>query len=97
MNDNFTNWVFLICFLAMVLGAFRGYLTTESEATKALHTQGFTDCELTDTAYVFVAWRGCGSDAARYDFRATNPIGKRVNVSVCVGWPFKGATVRTEY
>jgi hypothetical protein len=74
----------------------RGAMADEAGAVEALETQGFSDVTITGHAYMLVGLRGCSEkDAARFDATATNPLGKRVDVQVCAGWPFKGHTVRT--
>lgn len=72
-----------------------GELASQSNAEQALTNLGFTRVHLR-TRHVFaVEIQGCGKeDVAKFDFTATNPVGRTVSVSVCEGWPFKGATVR---
>lgn len=73
-----------------------GTLVPESEAVNALQTQGYADVKITHKGIYFMRLRGCGTgDAAKFDATATNARGQKVNVYVCVGWPFKGATVRS--
>jgi hypothetical protein len=74
----------------------RGVLTEKTQAVAALEAQGYEDIEIVDKAWFFVGFRGCGNDAARYTANVTNPRGKKVQVYVCVGWPFKGSTVRSQ-
>jgi hypothetical protein len=81
--------------IALVLMG-RGSCADPQSAVTALKNQGFSHVIIIDQSYMFVGVRGCdGSDAARFTAQATNPVGKRVKLYVCVGWPFKGATIRT--
>jgi hypothetical protein len=80
-----------------ILSIFRGELVDSSEAVRALQTQGYSEIKITDKAVAFVGLRGGDrGDAAMFTAHAKNPIGRDVTVYVCVGWPFKGATVRTK-
>lgn len=73
-----------------------GKFVDESTAIRALEKQGYSNIEVVDKDIWFVSLRGCGDeDVAKFDAVATNPAGKEVDVFVCIGWPFKGATVRT--
>ncbi len=85
--------VFIVLFtLALIRGVFVG----ENAAIRALETQGYSEVRIVDKDIWFVGMRGCGDeDAAKFDAVAINPAGNEVDVFVCVGWPFKGATVRT--
>jgi hypothetical protein len=86
--------VFVLCFLVF---GFRGLLVGPSRAVEALETQGYSNIQVVDRKWFLVCVRGCdGGDGARFDVKATNPVGKQVHLFVCVGWPFKGATIRTE-
>ena len=91
----------VILYLLLVVGllfvaTFRGLWVDESAAARALETQGYSDVQITDYKWFVVGMRGCGGDAARFDATATNPAGNQVQLFVCVGWPFKGSTVRSE-
>ncbi len=73
-----------------------GMMVDQSEAICTMENQGYTDVKVTDKSIFFLTLRGCGSgDAAKFDVTATNPAGKQVNMFVCAGWPFKGATTRS--
>jgi hypothetical protein len=81
-------------FVLLVMG--RGSCADPQSAVTALKNQGFSNIIIVDQSYMLVGVRGCdGSDAARFTAQATNPAGKRVKMYVCVGWPFKGATLRS--
>jgi hypothetical protein len=76
---------------------FRGALVNSNEAIMALETQGYSDIKIVDKAIFFIALRGGSKeDAAMFTAQAKNPVGKKVTVYVCVGWPFKGSTIRTK-
>jgi hypothetical protein len=105
MNDKgspFQNRLALIAFTLIAISIFvyyaggvGGRLASESNAVKALTTEGFSHVKLVDRHVYLVQFQGCGkSDSARFDFTATNPVGREVSVSVCEGWLFKGATIR---
>lgn len=99
MGDFITTVVIVIAIIGTVVffGIARGILVNESVAIKALETQGFGDVEITKRAWFAVDYRGCSSsDVVKFEAIAINPIGKRVNVFVCAGWPFKGATIRSK-
>ncbi len=75
----------------------QGAMVKPSDAVRALETQGYSDVHIIgEPKWVALSWRGCGGgDAALYNAQAKNPIGKQVDVFVCVGWWFKGSTVRS--
>ena len=88
---------FMIIALGIGLGAgCRGCFADESQAVRALETQGYSDVKITDHHWIWVTLQGCGADAAKFDAMAINPAGKKVSVYVCVGWPFKGSTIRSD-
>lgn len=96
-SDKFAVFWILIILLIFVVATFRGSWVDKSEATRAFETQGYTNVQITEHKWFFVGVRGCeGGDAARFDATVRNPAGKQVRLFVCVGWPFKGATIRTE-
>ena len=88
----------LVIVLLLVIGSCsRGAFVNQDVAVKALDTQGYSNVKITDRAWFAVGMRGCDEkDAARFTATATNPIGKKVQVYVCTGWIFKGATIRTK-
>lgn len=80
----------------IVLGESCGAFVSESTAVNALSNQGFSDIKITNKSIYFITWGGCAeSDAAKFDATAKNPLGKEVKLFVCVGWPSKGATIRS--
>lgn len=86
---------FFIVITLSLLGC-RGYLNDEGQAVKALETAGYSDISVNSHKWFWVSLRGCGADASRFDAEAVNPAGRKVSVYVCVGWPLKGATIRSE-
>jgi hypothetical protein len=92
----FTFIIFMVVLIAALFGfGLRGSCVDDSQALRAVNTLGFTNAHVVDKSIWFVGFQGCDArDAALFAVQATNPVGKRVIVNVCVGWPFKGATVR---
>jgi len=87
----------LIWILIMIASLWRGYLVNDDFAVKALENHGFSNVEVVDRGVFLVGFRGgSASDAVIFRTRAINSIGKEVKISVCAGWPFKGATIRSE-
>jgi hypothetical protein len=87
----------LVLAAAVVIFGYRGSCASSDQAIRAVENLGFTDIEVVDKAIWFIGFRGCDSkDAALFTVRGKNPAGKVVEVGVCVGWPFKGATVRSQ-
>lgn len=65
---------------------------------QVMKTHGFTEYTIKDKDVIFVGLRGCQADeAAKFEVTATNPVGEKVDFLVCTGWPFKGATIRTDW
>jgi len=82
--------------LIISLSLARGACTTKEQAINAVGILGFTNIEILDKSIFLVGFKGCDkNDAALYKVKATNLNGKKVIVNVCIGWPFKSATVRT--
>jgi len=74
-----------------------GFMANEDQAVRAATNLGFTEVKVDSRAVFFLEWRGCSkSDAAGFTVSGKNPQGNRVKLLVCVGWPFKGATVRSK-
>ena len=78
----------------LIMAGCRGCVADPDRAVRAVETVGFTEAKVVNHGWLFVAFRGCGSDAAIVRVKGTNPIGKEVELDVCLGWPFKGATIR---
>lgn len=84
----------IITLIGLSMGS--GILVDESVAIVALDKQGFSEIKIVEKNWFLVGLRGCGnSDAAKFTAIAKNPRNETVDVFVCVGWPFKGATIRT--
>ena len=86
--------VFLFC---GVFYSVRGKFVDPQVAVRSLEKQGYSHVKIVDQELYFPGFHGCDArDAALFVVQATNPVGKDVEVNVCVGWPFKGATIRTD-
>ena len=98
MNERF-SWaelaVIMLGIMIFVISIFSGIFVDQSIAKRALENQGFTHVRVIDKQWFFVGMRGCGRDVAKFTAHAVNSEAKEVEVFVCVGWPFKGATVRS--
>ena len=74
-----------------------GYLVDDTNTINAVQKQGYSNVKIEDKSVWFNKWRGCSEeDKATYDITATNALGKPARLIACVGWPFKGVTIRTE-
>lgn len=89
--------VVLTIALATIMGFTScGFLADEDQAVRAATNLGFTEVKVESRKVLFLKWRGCSQgDDAGFMVSGKNPQGKTVKVLVCVGWPFKGATVRS--
>jgi len=93
----FIGLVALGVLLFIGFGTFRGIFVPEARALEALEKQGYTEGVITDHSWFVPGLQGCdGKDAAVFEANAINPVGKRVDVIVCTGFFFKGATIRTK-
>ncbi|MDO8559226.1 MAG: hypothetical protein Q7R84_02735 [bacterium] len=78
------------------VSACSGNLVDEDIAVKALEIQGFSDITIIEKDNWFIGFKGGGrEDVVKFTAVATNPAGKKVEVDVFAGWPWKGATIRT--
>jgi len=99
-NKGFTliellNTVAIIIIIFLVF--FRGIFVDPNIAKRSLEIQGYKNVQVTNKAVFFIEFRGCGDDdASKISLSAKNPANQDVDIDVCVGWPFKGATIRTE-
>lgn len=76
---------------------FRGILVDDTAAIVAFQKQGFQDVQITDSSWALVGFRGCAKgDSKKVTAMVTNPRGERVQIFICLSWPFKGATIRTD-
>jgi hypothetical protein len=97
MENPYTWFAIIAAVLLLAFGGnyLVGGLPSQSNAETALTNQGFEGVRLIKRHRFLVEFQGCGKeDVAKFDFEATNVRGRRVTVSACEGWPFKGATVR---
>jgi len=87
------TWIALVL---LVLGFFRGFLITEETAIKAFEVRGFSEVQIKDKDVFLLGLRGGEfTDAAIFEASAVNPVGKKVEVYICIGWPLKGAVLRS--
>lgn len=98
LDVNFIQLLYIVVIIVTVFFAiFRGIFVDSAIAKRALEKQGYENIEILDKDWLFIGVRGCdGRDAAKFEVKATNSAKKSVEVNVCVGWPFKGATIRTD-
>jgi hypothetical protein len=94
-NDSGASFLTLFFSIAIILAAScRGCAVDPQRAVDAVEAVGFTDVSIINHGWMFTGFRGCGSDAAIVRVSGTNPVGNKVELDVCLGWPFKGATIR---
>lgn len=94
---------FLISFASFIIVIFltigyiiRGILVDKEKAIKVLEYQGYTQVRIVDKSWFLVGWRGCSDgDAVRFTAEASNPVGLKVKVYVCMGI-IKGGTIRVK-
>lgn len=87
---------FVVFFVIVFFAIFGGIWADPQLAIRAAENQGFSQVRIVDKSWFAVSFKGCSnSDAAKFSIKAINPSGKEVEMSVCVGWPFKGATLRS--
>ena len=88
----------VVAFLLLAAGCdyVLGSMADQQTAINAMTSAGYTDVKVVARHNIAVSFLGCSTeDSAKFDMVATNPQGEVVtNVYVCVGWPFKGATIR---
>ena len=74
-----------------------GAFVSKEKVAKAVEKQGYREVNVTSKHIFFVDWRGCSdSDDAMFNANTINSLDKRVDITICAGWPFKGVTVRTK-
>lgn len=103
MKKSFTLIELLYCVVIVALvifllaEIFGGFFVNENDAVKALEDAGYSDVTITNRAVFFMSFRGGSrSDSVRFTATAMNPIGKKVETYVFVGWPFKAPTIRAK-
>lgn len=83
--------------IALAFAAGRGAFLSENDAIMAAEKQGYSNVEVREKHIFFIGLRGAGNDdAALFQATATNPAGQKTDILICMGWPFKGATIRTK-
>jgi hypothetical protein len=66
----------------------------DATAIKAVEAMGFSNATVVRSGLSIGTWDGCSEqDTFYFDVTATNPTGKRVNLTVCTDFT-KGSTVR---
>lgn len=91
-----SSFPYVLCIILTILWQFCGFLVPEKKATKELEVQGYSNITIIDRDWFFIPLRGgAPDDLVRFEAEATNPAGKNVVVVVYSGWPFKGATIRS--
>ena len=86
---------YLVLVLALCIASC-GVLVDKEDVILAVAKQGYSDVKIMSSSYVMVETAGCSSsDSAAFEVSALNPLGKRVKLIACAGWPFKGVTIRT--
>jgi len=96
------DWGWTICtsvFVILLLGfSFLGpaVWTQAEDAIQIAEDQGYSNVEINGSDWLFASWHGCAQGDGRAVYiTAINPTGQEVDVTVCIGWPLKGSTVRS--
>jgi hypothetical protein len=85
----------IVMVLLLILLTVRGSCNAPESAIEASVKAGFSEVNVLQHHYLFVALQGCSnSDAAKFDMIGKNPSGKAVHFSVCQGFLFKDSTIR---
>jgi len=98
-NRGFTliELIIVIAIIGVLSSLFRGIFADDADAIITFQKQGFQDVQIADSSWAFVGFRGCSrDDAKKVTVMVTNPRGERVQMFACLGWPLKGATIRTD-
>ena len=77
----------------------QGIYVSQENVVSAVEKQGYSEVVVNDKDVFFVSsWGGeCGDkDDALFEITAINPVGNKVEIIACSGWPWKGVTIRTE-
>lgn len=87
--------VFVVALLALEI--FGGIFVGNDIAEETMKNNGFSDIKIIEKQWFFVGFRGCaGGDNAKFIVKAINSRNQPVELYVCAGWPFKGATIRSK-
>jgi len=86
----------VLAIIGIIAVMFRGAFVGPETAIRAAENMGFQNIQVVEKNWFLVGLRGCDErDAAKFVIRATNVLNKEVTFEVCTGWPFKGATIRS--
>jgi hypothetical protein len=83
----------LVVLSYLIIGC--GALVDEQEAVSTLQDEGYTAINVIEAHYLAPSVYGCakGDDVA-FECSATSSTGKKVAVTVCSSFMFKGSTIR---
>lgn len=85
----------MIIMLLSIIFVGCSWYVQEDVPTRALENAGFTDIQCGEKNFITPSWSGCSSsDGVAFKCVATNPVGKRVRVTVCASGWLKSATIR---
>jgi len=85
----------LIWIVILVLLTVRGSCTRNEDAVYTAEVEGYSEVIVLDRDWFMVGFRGCDvEDAAKFEIKAVNVKGVKVEIIVCMGYPFKAGTVR---
>ena len=92
-----TELMIIVAIVGILVFPFiRGLMVDDGIASRAASARGFTEIVVKDRTNILPIFKGCSAqDAAAFNITAVNPAGDKVDLVVCAGWPFKGATVRS--
>lgn len=90
--------IYIVFMFLLVFGScFRGVLVSDQVAYDALSVQGYTEVRITERHWFAPWFFGCDrKDAVGFEVSAVNPRNQRVTLTVCSGFLFKGATIRSK-
>jgi hypothetical protein len=81
----------IVCSVLISCGA----MIDADEPEQALVEAGYTKPNCSTNHWVTPHWNGCSDDDdSAWDCTALNPQGKKVSVTVCSNFWFKGSTIR---
>lgn len=70
--------------------------TDANDAISVAEDQGYTNVVVNGSNWFTPGFAGCSEkDGRAVNVTATNANGERVDLTVCLGWPFKGSTIRS--
>jgi hypothetical protein len=84
-------WAIFVAFILSGCGA----LIDDSTPEQALRDEGYTKPSCTTSHWLMPHFYGCGDDDdTAWECSAVNNNGKKVNLTVCSNYLFKGSTIR---